>query len=378
MGVEFGHRTFIGLNYKLTLIFFIISRKIMSDKSTNKIYCLVGDLQLKSMRLQLVEYSLEHSAPKVIKDYEGHAECYPSIREYITDLLSEFTMTDLWPSHALLAVSGAPYENKVVISGCHWPEISGDELGNEFNIGSFKLINTYVAVGKAITTLNDSQTVQIQDGEPSKQGTSIVIGLSDELGESTIRAIRGHDGCITHQIYESHGGLKQFSPTNELEWEYFQFMMQEDAENNEDNGYFPVEKAICDDGIEKIYRFLCHFEKATPRNLSSLEIMEEGLKEIDDLCVRSLNFMVRIFGNEVSNFAVDTIPTGGIFLVGRITNFLEDLLVKSVNNPFMAGYRSKGSEINETLSKFPIYIVDTDNLILSGSYILLASEVKFE
>jgi len=111
--------------------------------------------------------------------------------------------------------------------------------------------------------------------------------------------------------------------------------------------------------------------------LSDLEIIDEGLNETDEICEKSLNFMTRIFGNEVSNFAVDTLPSGGIFLLGDKTHSLKDLLTKSNNNPFLEGYKSKGSEVNESLSKFPIYIVNTANLTRLGSYILLRNDINF-
>jgi len=34
-------------------------------------------------------------------------------------------------------------------------------------------------------------------------------------------------------------------------------MMNEDSEIAEDGGYLPVEKAICGDGILRIYKFMC-------------------------------------------------------------------------------------------------------------------------
>jgi glucokinase len=347
----------------------------MSDKSSNSVQYLVGDFHAKSMTLELIQFDPTHPNPTVLKSQTITSMQYPSLREYLTDFLSEFSSSEFWPLSALIAVPGAPYENKVTIEGCHWPEIVGDDLANEYNL-RFKLVNSYVAVGNAMSSIDQGNITTIQHGDPDKMGSSIVVGLSDTLGECTIRAIRGHNGCVSQQIYEGHGGMKQFSPTNETEWDFYQFMMDEDPELREEYGYLPIERAICGNGIEKIYEFNCQRAKVEPQELTIWEIMDKGMYEDDEICQKSLNFLGKIYGNEVSNFAVDNIPTGGIYLVGQHSIYLKELLLKQCNNPFLDGYCSKGTEVNETLSKFPIYLVNTNNLVLMGAYIMMKNEIE--
>jgi len=60
----------------------------------------------------------------------------------------------------------------------------------------------------------------IQEGDIKSEGGSIVIGVSQNLGECHIITNRTNVGEEFHQIFPTEGGLKKFSPTNEIEWGY--------------------------------------------------------------------------------------------------------------------------------------------------------------
>jgi len=105
--------------------------------------------------------------------------------------------------------------------------------------------------------------------------------------------------------------------------------------------------------------------------MSSGEILIKGLHNKDPYCEKAIKFMGRLFGNEVSNFAVDNLPTGGIYLVGGVTKMMLSYIAGNPDNSFMEGYLSKGAKVNETLSKFPIYFVDRDDLVTTGCYVII-------
>jgi len=214
------------------------------------------------------------------------------------------------------------------------------------------------------------ELISIQEGEMKSQGGSILVGVSQYLGECHVRTSRTADGEEKHQIFPTEGGLKKFSPTTEIEWEYEEFLLKEVPEIEEKYGYLPLDKAFCGDAIASMYKYFCQKEKKTTLKLVPGEILYKGMNKMDSICEKTVEFFLRILGVEVSNFALETLPTNGIYLVGGYLSILGKLL-KEENNSFMGGYLGKGPKVNEILSKFPIYLVKKEDLVSSGCIIEL-------
>lgn len=152
---------------------------------------------------------------------------------------------------------------------------------------------------------------------------------------------------------------------NELEWEYEEFVMNEIPEIEEKYGYLPLDKAFCGDAISTMYKYFCQKEKINALKLVPGEILFKGMNKMDPICEKTVEFFLRILGVEVSNFALETLPSNGIYLVGGYLSILGTLL-KEENNSFMKGYLGKGQKVNEILSKFPIYLVKKEDFVSSG------------
>ena len=60
--------------------------------------------------------------------------------------------------------------------------------------------------------------------------------------------------------------------------------------------------------------------KKEPTEKDGKEILRKGLKKEDTICEEVLKFHAKLYGTEVSNFALDCLPYSGIFLVGAMTN----------------------------------------------------------
>jgi glucokinase len=120
--------------------------------------------------------------------------------------------------------------------------------------------------------------------------------------------------------------LKKFSPTNENEWEYEEYLMKEMPDLEEKYGYLPLDKAFCGDAITHMYKYFCQKENQKPQTLFSGEILFKGMNKKDTICEKTVEFFLRVLGVEVSNFALETLPTNGIYLVGGYLSILMKML----------------------------------------------------
>ncbi len=229
----------------------------MNNSSQQKIFSLIAEIKSALTKLELVFFSPYSDTPTKVKTSLYQTEHFPSIRECFTEFLLEFKDTNKWPQCCLIAANGAPYEDCVEIPEINWPEINAREIENEFGIALVKRINDFSAVGNSLTKISNQDLKVIQAGEKVEGGTSIVIGCSQYLGECIIRPSKDSETSFFYQICETQGGLKQFTPTNSDEWNYYQFVMEQTPSLQEEYGYLPLEKAFCGDAIVRIYNFIC-------------------------------------------------------------------------------------------------------------------------
>jgi len=164
--------------------------------------------------------------------------------------------------------------------------------------------------------------------------------------------------------------MKKFTATNDTEWEYEEFLMKEMPDIEEKYGYLPLDKAFCGDAITYMYKFFCQKENTKIQCLFPGEILIKGMNKKDSICEKTVDFFLRILGVEVSNFALETLPSKGIYLVGGYLSILMKML-QEPNNAFLRGYLGKGQMVNEMLLKFPIYLVKKEDLVSSGCLIEL-------
>jgi len=164
--------------------------------------------------------------------------------------------------------------------------------------------------------------------------------------------------------------MKKFTATNEIEWEYEEFLMKEIPDIEEKFGYLPLDKAFCGDAISYMYKYFCLKENQKVQCMFPGEILIKGMNKKDSICEKTVDFFLKILGVEVSNFALETLPTNGIYLVGGYLSLLMKRL-QEPNNAFLGGYLGKGQKVNDMLSKVPIYLVKKEDLVSSGCLIEL-------
>lgn len=109
--------------------------------------------------------------------------------------------------------------------------------------------------------------------------------------------------------------------------------------------------------------------------MASEEIIQRGLAKSDPICQEVLNFFITLYAKEISNFALNTLPYGGIYLVGGLTNCVAEYMLKDSESPFKSAYFSKGKTINNVLEKFPIYIVKEKESGLLGAFVKAQKDV---
>ncbi len=71
-------------------------------------------------------------------------------------------------------------------------------------------------------------------------------------------------------------------------------------------------------------------------------IIQNGINETDQICQKTLHFMLELYADEISNVGIRNLTYGGIFMFGALSKDLKrELKKKNPNCPFMKGYYNK-------------------------------------
>ena len=88
--------------------------------------------------------------------------------------------------------------------------------------------------------------------------------------------------------------------------------------------------------------------------------------EADTLLAKTCNFFLDLYCNAISNFIITHMCTGGIILVGSLTNAVVDQLKK---RNITAAHNHRHPEVAATVNKVPIMVSKEVDLGLKGAYV---------
>ena len=74
--------------------------------------------------------------------------------------------------------------------------------------------------------------------------------------------------------------------------------------------------------------------------MTSHSIIDAGIRRKDPLCMKVVDKFTEIFGVEVGNCALKFMPYGGIYLIGGVTNGIQEHLLHS--DTFLNAFYQKG------------------------------------
>ena len=94
-----------------------------------------------------------------------------------------------------------------------------------------------------------------------------------------------------------------------------------------------------------------------PDELVSHDIISAGMKLKDPLCRKVVELFADIFAAEAGDFALKTLPYGGVYLIGGVTKGISDYIVHE--KQWINTFYEKGRQAN-VMRRFPVMLVNPD------------------
>ena len=317
--------------------------------------------------------------PDVIDKAEYPPSEYPSLQELLEKYFSAIKPEN-YPIYAVFGIPGPVKSNEVlhITNIPHWPKFSGKELAEKFNIKKVVLLNDFACNGYGVQTdlkLNDDYVI-LNDVQPEKDGPKLIIGPGTGLGMGFLLKEEGNE---YYTIGASEGGHQDYTAKNPEA-----FALREYFLKTLGNQEMSIERILSGQGLMIIYRFLKMNDSTTKRdkeleakidaytgsptapeaNKINLELTKKGVSGECELARKTLNYFIGVFGDVAGDMSLFTCPTGGLYLVGGISNAFAPLI--SGSSIFMDHYLNKDN-FAFLLKTFPVYLVKNGNIGMLGA-----------
>ena len=288
-------------------------------------------------------------------------EIFPS-REYagLDKIIRKFLpVRDPSIQSACFGVAGPVFENACKTTNLPWI-VDAKDMSLEFGIASVVLLNDLEATAYGSLHLSEKEYCILNPGQVRPQGNRCIIAAGTGLGE----AVLFWDG-FKFRPSATEGGHTDFAPRNSIEMNLLQYLMNR----------FPRvsnERVLSGPGILNIYQFLKdanpgeepswlseQFGKEDPSAL----ISRLALEKKSELCVKTLDLFVTLYGAEAGNLALKVMATGGVYIGGGIG---DKILTKLLDGAFMKAFNDKG-RFASFMNRIPVRVILNEKTALLGA-----------
>jgi glucokinase len=294
-----------------------------------------------------------------------HAESlrtFPSKRySGLVPVLQEFLAGDVpQVDGACFGIAGPVVDGKVKTPNLPWM-LDTDELRRVLKLESVTLLNDLEAGAYGIFALENDEFCTLNEGAMRQSGNKALIAAGTGLGQ----AILYDDGHHFNPL-ASEGGHADFAPRNELEIELLRYLIERFQ-------HVSYERVLSGPGLFNIYRFFKErrgleepkwlTERFAAADDSSAVVSKAALAGEAEICVKSLDLFVAVYGAEAGNLALRAKSVRGLYIGGGIA---PKILAKLKDGVFMRAFVDKG-RYTDFLTAVPVQVVLNDQAALRGA-----------
>ena len=261
---------------------------------------------------------------------------------------------------ACFGIAGPVVDGKVKTPNLPWM-VDTAELRRALKLDAVWLLNDLEAGAYGIFTLGNDEFCTLNEGTMRQSGNKALIAAGTGLGQAIL-----HDDGHHFDPLASEGGHGDFAPRNELEIELLRHLIERFQ-------HVSYERVVSGPGLFNIYRFFKESRGlAEPQWLTdrfaandddSAVISQAALAGEAEICVKSLDLFVSVYGAEAGNLALRAKSVRGLYIGGGIA---PKILAKLKDGTFMRAFVDKG-RYTDLLAAIPVQVVLNDQAALRGA-----------
>ncbi len=282
------------------------------------------------------------------------------------------------PTHACFGIAGPVRANRVQMTNLNWI-VDGHAVAAQFGLENILLVNDLVATTAGALVLPQEKLITVNTGRADKKGSIGVLALGTGLGQSFAVPQdkgSGNQSKKHFQPFPTEGGHVSFAPRNQEQIELLQFLLNR-SKAQSSAVHVSVEQVCSGMALPTLYAFQltrCQEpawmeEKRQATEPAALNPLIVGTANAAlaggtpcEPALRAVQLLLNILADEVANFALKVLATGGIYLGGGM---LPRLLAHIDRNRFMKFF-CRGV-YQEMLADIPIHIITEPKTALLGA-----------
>ncbi|MGB8701411.1 MAG: glucokinase [Thermosynechococcaceae cyanobacterium] len=263
------------------------------------------------------------------------------------------------PAVACFAIAGPVHNDGSRVTNLSW-QLDARQMEADLGIAKIRLINDFAAVGYGILALQPEDVVVLQDQPAIPQDPIAILGAGTGLGEALLVWQTGG-----YSVLATEGGHADFAARTDIEIGLLSFLKSR-------HGRVSVERVVSGQGIYAIYEYLrttdmapasadveAEFSQGNP----SAIISKHALAQTDTLCSLALDLFVRAYGAEAGNWALKTLPYGGLYIAGGVG---AKILPKLQGGTFLNAFLDKG-RMRSVLATIRVSLIVNPKVGLMGA-----------
>jgi glucokinase len=315
---------------------------------------LAGDIGGTKTNLAYFAVEGDVLIPDVVESYLSHQ--FDSLPGVLGAMLQDHPATI---ESAAFGIAGPIVNGRSTLTNLGW-HVDAAEVAAFLKLDHVGLLNDLAATGYGALRLQEKDRVLLKEGTRVPQAAIAVIAAGTGLGEGGLV----WDGS-RYRALPSEGGHTDFAPRNELEIDLLRFLLGKYERVS-------YERLVSGPGLLNLYHFFRSrasypeppwLKDSLASGDPSAAISQAGMDESDEVCVKSLEMFVTLYGAEAGNLTLKLLATGGVYVGGGIA---PKILPKILNGPFVTSFTRKG-RYSDLLKNIPIHVIVNDKIALMGA-----------
>lgn len=318
-------------------------------------------------------FSIENNKPVLLLSTFLKNKEISNFTDTITQLLSYLKNTYGFNiQYACFAGLGVPSANQDYLE--HWRlpyVIDAKEIIAQNNLISAIIVNDFLAMSYGINFVDNKKITVLHDAVPEKNGRRVIIGAGGGLGTVSMIWDEGKGAYVS---FPAEAGTGDFPLFDAFELDLTLRMKKARNFQTCHWAFF-----VAQPGIQYTYQILqdinyegCASDK---KYIDPMAILADA--DNDVCCAKTADLFYKFYARFVYNFVWNTLPFGGIYLVGETASMHPEML-KSI---FLPEYFNCVESKRPLLQRIPVYILKDDvtvGLYGIAQYFLLEKKEFFK
>lgn len=318
-------------------------------------------------------FSIENNKPALIlSTYIKNEDIGANFTDAMTSLLAQ--LQDAYAitiKYACFSGPGVPSANQDYLE--HWRlpyVIDAKQIIAQNGLTSAIIVNDFLAMSYGVNFVDNKKITTLHEAPAEHHGRRVIIGAGAGLG--TVSMI-WNEKQQTYTSFPAEAGTGDFPPFDAFELELSLRMKKARNFKTDHWAFF-----VAEPGIAYTYQILqdmnyenCASDKKYPDAMAILADVNN-----DACCAKTAELFYKFYARFVYNFVWNTLPFGGIYLVGQTAIEHPEMLTSI----FLPEYFNCVESKRPLLQRIPIYIIKDDvsvGLYGTAQYFLLEKKELF-